>query len=151
MRKSRAKQEDSNTLTVEDLSKSVMDTGYVTHLEEKCVQMTNKYSEAVKVNQELISKIKHLEELLMSQVGNKATKLILTPEEMIADFQIQRLLEVAKERTLTLDETRQYDLLVKNKRLSANDPTVIEGQASRVADIKDVKQLADIARLKLEE
>lgn len=151
MRKSRAKQEDSNTLTVEDLSKSVMDTGYVTHLEEKCVQMTNKYSEAVKVNQELISKIKHLEELLMSQVDNKATKLILTPEEMIADFQIQRLLEVAKERTLTLDETRQYDLLVKNKRLSANDPTVIEGQASRVADIKDVKQLADIARLKLEE
>lgn len=151
MRKKQAKQEDSNTLTVEDLSKSVMDTGYVTHLEEKCVQMASKYSEAVKVNQELISKIKHLEELLMSQVDNKATKLILTPEEMIADFQIQRLLEVAKERTLTLDETRQYDLLVKNKRLSANDPTVIEGQASRVADIKDVKQLADIARLKLEE
>ena len=151
MRKKQVKQEDSNTLTVEDLSKSVMDTGYVTHLEEKCVQMASKYSEAVKVNQELISKIKHLEELLMSQVDNKATKLILTPEEMIADFQIQRLLEVAKERTLTLDETRQYDLLVKNKRLSANDPTVIEGQASRVADIKDVKQLADIARLKLEE
>ena len=151
MRKKQAKQEDSNTLTVEDLSKSVMDTGYVTHLEEKCVQMTNKYSEAVKVNQELISKIKHLEELFMSQVDNKATKLILTLEEMIADFQIQRLLEVAKERTLTLDETRQYDLFVKNKRLSANDPTVIEGQASRVADIKDVKQLADIARLKLEE
>lgn len=151
MRKKQAKQEDSNTLTVEDLSKSVMDTGYVNHLEEKCVQMANKYSEAVKVNQELISKIKHLEELLMSQVDNKATKFVLTPEEMIADFQIQRLLEVAKERTLTLDETRQYDLLVKNKRLSANDPTVIEGQASRVADIKDVKQLADIARLKLEE
>lgn len=151
MRKKQAKQEDSNTLTVEDLSKSVMDTGYVTHLEEKCVQMANKYSEAVKVNQELISKIKHLEELLMSQVDDKATKFVLTPEEMIADFQIQRLLDVAKERTLTLDETRQYDLLVKNKRLSANDPTVIEGQASRVADIKDVKQLADIARLKLEE
>ncbi len=143
------KQDVSSTMTIQELASS-MDTGYVDHLETKLTQLGMELHTAKKNNEELCNKIKHLEELLVSSSEVTSPKIILTPEEMIADFQIQRLLEVARERTLTLDETRQYDLFVKNKRLSANDPTVIEGQASRITNIKDVKQLANIAKLKLE-
>ena len=45
-------------------------------------------------------------------------------EEEIAEIQLQKLRDDSRKRKLTLEETRQYDLLVKNKRLSQEKSTV---------------------------
>lgn len=54
----------------------------------------------------------------------KAILLELTPEQEIAGYQLERLRQTAKSRALTLEETRMFDLLVKNKRLSQDESTI---------------------------
>src|ERR1019366_7412982 len=70
-----------------------------------------------------------------------AAKPEITPEEQIADSQLARLNEAAQKRVLTLEETRMYDLLVKNKRLSqekssSNQP---KGSFRDVSEIELIK------------
>lgn len=50
-------------------------------------------------------------------------------EYEIALEQLERLRDISRQRLLSPDEVKTYDLLVKNLRLIENDPTVIEGQA----------------------
>lgn len=153
MSKKRTKSEASNVMDVQEFAKAAVaspDMQYIDHLESKLISIQTQLKEAYSVNEQLHSKIKHLEEMLVS-LGESKTKFIITPEEEIAELQINRLLEASKTRALSLDETRQYDLLVKNKRLAMSEPTTIEGKSSRVKDVKDVGELTHIARLKLED
>ena len=143
----RNKDENSKVLSANELVPTA-DTMYIQSLELKATQLATKLKEAYEVNDQLFKKIKHLEELMTS--GSDKTKFVITPEEQIAELQISRLLAVFAERTLTLDETRQYDLFVKNKRLSMSEPTTIEGKSSRIKDVTDTAILADVAKLKLE-
>lgn len=64
----------------------------------------------------------------------------VTPEEEIADHQLERLRQVAKTRTLTLEEIRSYDLLVKNKRLSQDESTINVSKAN-YRDVSDAALL----------
>ena len=51
---------------------------------------------------------------------------LLTPDELfIAEVQLQKLKEIAADRLLTPDETKQYDILVKNLMLVRGQPTTI--------------------------
>jgi len=76
--------------------------------------------------------IKHLESLVTQTVpvvaesSKSVSKLVspVTAEEEIAETQLERLRLAAKSRTLTLEEIRAYDLLVKNKRLSQDESTI---------------------------
>lgn len=65
----------------------------------------------------------------------------LAPEEEIADLQLERLRQSAKTRALTLEETRTFDLLVKNKRLSQDKSTenFSKGSFRDVSDIELIK------------
>lgn len=51
----------------------------------------------------------------------------LTDEEEIASIQLQKIKNISRERQLTLEEVKIYDLLVKNKRLAQGDVTDISG------------------------
>lgn len=51
-------------------------------------------------------------------------KLNISAEEEIAVTQLERLRDAAKQRPLTLEEIRAYDLLVKNKRLGQDESTI---------------------------
>jgi len=53
------------------------------------------------------------------------------PEYEIALQQLDRLNEISRDRLLTTDEVRMYDMLVKNLRLIEEDPTVIEGTSKK--------------------
>lgn len=73
--------------------------------------------------------IQELQRLLSASVPaiqpeEKKVKLEITSEEEIAVFQLERLRQAAKIRSLTLEETRMYDLLVKNKRLATGESTI---------------------------
>lgn len=70
----------------------------------------------------------------------KKIQLQVTPEQEIADIQLERLRQSAKNRSLTLEETRMYDLLVKNKRLSQDESTVNLAKGE-YRDVKEVELL----------
>lgn len=79
---------------------------------------------------------------------------ILTPDELlIAEVQLQKLREIAVERLLTPDETKQYDILVKNLMLVKGQPTVISGVSSVVEDApsENLMEIANQPDEKLEE
>jgi len=76
--------------------------------------------------------IKHLKGLVGSNVPvliknkkeQKIVEFIISPEEEIAELQLEQLRIEARKRKLTLEETRQFDLLVKNKRLAREESTI---------------------------
>ncbi len=70
--------------------------------------------------------IKHLQSLVTQVVPviKKEISTTVTPEEEIAEIQLERLRGTARSRTLTLEEIRAYDLLVKNKRLGQDQSTI---------------------------
>lgn len=55
----------------------------------------------------------------------KVEKLILSDETIIAELQLGHIKTKAMMGELTLEEIKKYDLLVKNKKLSEGNPTMI--------------------------
>lgn len=71
-------------------------------------------------------------------------KLVTSTEVEIAEMQLERLKIIATERLLTPDETKQYDILVKNIMLLRGQPTTISATASMVEEL-DTEELIQIA------
>src|SRR5271154_6356509 len=75
----------------------------------------------LKDNSQKNEEIKHLQSLISQAIPviKKESQMIsvsVMPEEEIAATQLERLRQAAKVRSLTLEEIRAFDLLVKNKR-----------------------------------
>lgn len=90
--------------------------------------------------------IEHLKHLLSQSVPVvqpivEITKAKMSPEEEIADVQLAKLNQIAKTRSLTLEETRMYDLLVKNKRLAQEKSTqnITKGHFRDVSEVELIK------------
>ncbi len=78
-------------------------------------------------------KITHLESLISQAVPvmKKETKklsIAVSAEEEVAAVQLERLRQSSQARSLTLEEVRMYDLLVKNKRLALDESTINLGK-----------------------
>lgn len=92
--------------------------------------------------------IKHLQSLVSQTVPvinkeNKQFSVSISPEEEIAQMQLERLRQLAKTRTLTLEETRMFDLLVKNKRLVLDESTInLSNNSARDVSEADLLKLA---------
>jgi hypothetical protein len=89
--------------------------------------------------------IAHLQTLVSTAVPvkvpeKKKNAFQFTPEEEIAMIQLDRLRKIAATRALTLEETKIYDLLVKNKRLSQDESTVNLSKA-QYRDVSEVDLL----------
>ncbi len=128
--------------TVEQLKKEILSL----RRENKAALTTvNKLLKDLSEKQE---KIDHLESMIVQTVPIIAkeepkTLAPLAPEEEIASYQLERLRTAAKVRSLTLEETRMFDLLVKNKRLSLDESTINISKAN-YRDVSDV-QLLELA------
>lgn len=99
----------------------------------------------LKDNSQKLEEIKHLQSVVAQTVPvlkKPETKLVtsVAPEEEIAHLQLERLRQAAKSRTLTLEETRMFDLLVKNKRL-AQDESTINLSKAHYRDVSDAALL----------
>jgi hypothetical protein len=106
-----------------------------------------------KTNVELLAKISekeeeimHLKKMLESFVENKGgvMKLVISDEEIIAELQIKRLLAQAQIRALTIEETKQFDLFVKNKRLIKGDSTDVIDHKPMSSNKDDLMKIAKI-------
>ncbi len=89
--------------------------------------------------------IKHLEGLVSQTVPvikKDGPKLltVASAEEEISLSQLERLRQASKVRTLTLEEIRAYDLLVKNKRLVLDESTINLGK-NQYRDVSDAELL----------
>lgn len=83
-----------------------------------------KLKELVVAKDQLIEKLFKKIDELQNLDRSKVIKLNLTAEEEICEMQIQSMLQTSRVRDLTLEETKKLDLLIKNKRLYNNQPTV---------------------------
>lgn len=90
--------------------------------------------------------IKHLENLVSTTVPViKKTNdkiAVVSSETEIAEIQLERLRQASQNRSLTLEEIRAYDLLVKNKRLVLDESTINLGK-NQYRDVAD----ADLLKL----
>jgi hypothetical protein len=92
--------------------------------------------------------IEHLKTMITQTVPvitpSKPVPLYEIPvEEEIAENQLERLRQTAGQRPLTLEETKIFDLLVKNKRLSQEDNTLNMSKRSvRDVSAEDLLQIA---------
>lgn len=140
MKKKTYQSVDSNNphdrpLNIHELAQSAAEK----HLAESYVQLEKKAIGLSETIQKLLKEIEsredeitHLKQLLTSFSSQPSLTGLVTvnpisDEELIADIQLRKLKEKAKISELTLDETRRYDLFVKNKRLAQGDATTISG------------------------
>jgi hypothetical protein len=104
-----------------------------------------------KKNEEITS-LKHLlsQSVPLITAPIDLSKPEISPEEQIADLQLAVLLSAAQKRTLTLEEARTYDLLVKNKRLAQDKSTATKpsGSFRHVSEIELI-QIATSPKLKI--
>jgi hypothetical protein len=143
-------------LNIHELSQSAAEK----HLAESYVQLEKKAIALSETIQKLLKEIEsredeitHLKQLLTSfnsqpSLTGLVTVNPISDEELIADIQLRKLKEKAKISELTLDETRRYDLFVKNKRLAQGDATTING--SKVdSNIPNKSKLLELASKKM--
>jgi bacterioferritin (cytochrome b1) len=71
----------------------------------------------------------------------------ISAEREIAELQLERLKHIARERTMTYEEIKVYDILTKNLLLLKGDPTVINGSSQVVKEAQpdEVAELLQIA------
>lgn len=134
---------DTSNKTVEQVSQTLMKDvlqNHVSELEDRCLALARKVEELNKIVEQKDSVIKHLEDMLNSNVF----KIEVTDEEIIAEQQLFRLKDKAQNGELTLEEVKKFDLLVKNKRLAKGDATVIPDYKNLPKNIstEKLKQLA---------
>ncbi len=96
----------------------------------------------------LEDEVKHLQELLSvmtpSLDDHQVERVIKSPELCIVEAQISLMTQRALSLPLTLEDTKQLDLLIKNKRLLSGESTTIDG-----AKKPQKKQISDADLIKI--
>lgn len=99
--------------------------------------------------------IAHLKDLLVSSPGipiiGSEGLVQATPELQLIELQLQKLHSTAMTRELTLDETKRFDLFIKNKNLINQNPTSIDGKPKTPAKEKSKQELLQTAARKTSE
>ena len=92
----------------------------VTELKKYCEMQYKTIEYLQKKTTQLEMENNHLKEVLSGAVPvvQETKKIEVSTEQAIAEIQLERLKNVAVERELTLEETKKYDLLVKNLMVS---------------------------------
>lgn len=93
---------------------------------------------------ELEEKVKHSEDLLLS---TQVVPIIKTQEQCIVDKQIDDLNKLSMNRSLTTEEIKSLDILIKNKLLLSGQATTIPGQVLKRKEMT-LKELTFIAQKK---
>lgn len=70
----------------------------------------------------------------------------ITVEREIAEVQLERLRMASRDRMLTFEETKIFDLLTKNLLLSKGKATDIVGNAKRLPNNVSTDKLIEIAK-----
>lgn len=80
-----------------------------------------------------------------TNLQNEVVVLEVDASREIAEIQLERLKIISRERLLTFEETRIFDILTKNLFLSKGKATDIVGSARKALDDADTDKLIQIA------
>jgi hypothetical protein len=155
--KKRNKSVDSNTIVaIEQMADQYQDSAVKIQLEKyerDNLILIEQLRDLKQALEERDSRIAHLESMLQAKSPEVASyqPILNNPisdEEIIALRQLEFLKQASQMRPLSLEETKIYDLLVKNKRLSQGDST---GIIDTVKLPKEKAKLLEIASKKINE
>lgn len=98
-------------------------------------ELTSLYKENKALHETIDNLIQRINELegIQEFVDNQ-----LEVQEEITEVQLQRLRLLSRERPLTLDETRKFDLLIKNRKKEEEDMEPNYRELSESADVQDL-------------
>lgn len=115
-------------------------------LEEYSKQLYSTLQQSVKRIKDLEAEVVHLQELLTS-TSPLVEQIIVTPEQALIDSQINLLEQQfrGKNQSLTLEETKILDLLLKNKKLLKEQAGDIQVKAKSV--VPKVVEYADLLKI----
>src|SRR6266850_6895060 len=121
--------DSSNILNINEVAENTFKTQLLKS-EEKCITLSQSINLLIKKLESKEEEIMHLKRILSQSVPiiGEIVPINISDEEIIAEIQLQKLKDSARQRELTLDEIRKFDLLVKNKRLAQGSATEIEGK-----------------------
>lgn len=71
----------------------------------------------------------------------------ISPSEEIAEIQLERLRAIARDRLLTFEETRIFDILTKNLLITQEQRKAIETSASDVSDKQEAISAAELIQI----
>ena len=137
------------------MENNVLDLSQYRTLEELKAYSVAQYAALVSAADQIKKmkeEITHLKELLSYHTpelsDNNVTQVIKSPELCIVESQIIQISRRAMDKELTLEETKQLDLLIKNKRLLTGESTTMEG-STKPKVRKDISeaQLISLARI----
>ena len=120
---------DDNTINAKDLFGKFKSTA---ELKSYANDLFKRLQATLKTVEEQKDKIRHLESLLSSSVQKFD---IIPPEQLTCEMEIRRLEETAKNRPLSLEEAKIFDIMTKNlinikkaQRDLKEEPKEIEGE-----------------------
>lgn len=101
--------------------------------------------DALKTIRKLENEVRHLKQILATTplTNGEPTPLIVSDGQIICEMEIQRLKEVSFKRGLTLEETKRFDLCVKNLQL------IKDGNKDVVVPFKNLNGLSHEALLEI--
>jgi hypothetical protein len=137
----------SDIVDISDLQRAFQDKKSKKDLELFAQAQYDLINRIQEENQILRQKVESLEKMLMQ--SSSVLSINVSPEEEICVHQIELIRSKSRERSLSLDEIKQLDLLVKNLRLIREKSTEILDDVS-YRDIKEA-DLVSIATRQSEE
>ncbi len=129
----KSQNDSSNVQSIDSIAlamKEALLKDEIKQLQAHNIGLSQTIDKLLKQLEEKTSEIRHLQDMLMKTVPviGDITPIIVSDEEVIAEYQLKALKSAAMMRDLTLDEVKRFDLLVKNKRLAQGNATTIEAQ-----------------------
>ena len=119
------KQSSDHSKTIQDIKQE----GSLAMLREEIDRLNKLVESQQEYIGNLISTIDMKDKELIAVKNNTTVESInISDEEQIALVQLQILKQKAASGELTLDDTRKFDLLVKNKRLAQGSATTIDAE-----------------------
>lgn len=88
----------------------------------------------------LEDEISHLKSLLTSApiaIQTEPELIVKSSEQVICEMEIEKLRQTSMERSLTLEETKRFDLLVKNLMIAKGKTRDIEPDYKRLSNLSE--------------
>lgn len=125
----------SNLISIEELRKEFQQKTKIKDLKAFAEQQQAVIESLLFQNKNLLDKVSHLENMLLS-LQKSSVVMSISAEEMICIEQIEVLKSKSNGRELSLDEVKRLDLLIKNLRL-------IREQSTQVIETKDYSDVLE--------
>lgn len=101
--------------------------------------LSNSYDRIKELEEENLSLRKQIEAIPRNEIvlNDPISTFVVPTEERLCKNEIEKLEMLSQERSLTFEETKRLDLLMKNLYLAREKNKVIDGKADKIKELTD--------------